>query len=64
MSAVGVLLDLNNPEFQRQLFELDKTDQRRVLVTLRKLSGMAWEQVYRGLTRDGVSNGSGISGVE
>ena len=41
-----VRLDLNNPVFQRQLFNLPKIDQRNVLNTLRKLSNMAWPQVY------------------
>ncbi len=40
-------LDLNNPEFQEQLFELGKDGQRSVLNTLRKLSKMTWEGVYR-----------------
>lgn len=39
-------LDLNNPVFQRQLFNLVKSDQRRILNTLRKLANMTWEQVY------------------
>ncbi len=42
-----VLLDLNNPKFQQQLFGLSKNEQRSVLLTLRKLSNMTWEQVYR-----------------
>jgi hypothetical protein len=42
----NVKLDLNNPVFQRQLFNLQKRDQREVLATLRKLSNMAWRQVY------------------
>jgi hypothetical protein len=42
-----VRLDLNNLEFQQQLFELGKDDQRRVLLTLRKLARMTWDQVYR-----------------
>ena len=41
-----VRLDLNNPVFQRQLFNLPKIDQRNVLNTLRKLSNMAWPRVY------------------
>lgn len=41
-----IRLDLNNPEFQEQLFSLTKEQQRSVLVTLRKLSRMSWEQVY------------------
>jgi hypothetical protein len=39
-------LDLNNPVFQECLFQLQKNDQRRVLVTLAKLSKMTWRQVY------------------
>ena len=41
-----VRLDLNNPVFQRQLFNLPKNDQRNILNTLRKLSKMTWSQVY------------------
>ena len=40
-------LDLNNPEFQEQLFALEKDSQRSVLSTLGKLSKMTWEGVYR-----------------
>ena len=39
-------LDLNNPVFQRQLFNLTKNDQRSILNTLRKLAAMTWQQVY------------------
>lgn len=42
-----IRLDLNNLEFQQHLFALGKNDQRRVLQTLRKLSKMSWDQVYR-----------------
>lgn len=42
-----VRLDLNSPLFQRQLFELQKDQQHGVLLTLRKLSEMTWDQVYR-----------------
>ena len=42
-----VRLDLNNPVFQRTLFTLTKEQQRSLLLTLRKLSEMSWEQVYR-----------------
>jgi hypothetical protein len=42
----NILLDLNNPVFQRQLFSLSKQDQRSVLNTLRKLTRMSWHQVY------------------
>jgi len=39
-------LDLNNPVFQRQLFNLSKINQRNILNTLRKLADMTWQQVY------------------
>lgn len=42
-----VLLDLNNTEFQQKLFTLTKEQQRSVLVTLKKISEMTWDQVYR-----------------
>jgi hypothetical protein len=41
-----IRLDLNNPVFQRQLFNLTKSDQRSILNTLRKLADMTWQQVY------------------
>ena len=41
-----VRLDLNNPVFQRQLFNLSKNDQHSILNTLRKLGNMTWQQVY------------------
>jgi hypothetical protein len=44
--AKRLQLDLNNPEFQEQLFALEKDSQRSVLSTLRKLSKMTWEGVY------------------
>ncbi|MBF0200858.1 MAG: hypothetical protein HQK66_06015 [Desulfamplus sp.] len=42
-----VRLDLNNPVFQRQLFVLQKSEQLSVLNTLRKISGMTWQQIYQ-----------------
>ncbi|ADG06075.1 hypothetical protein [Kyrpidia tusciae] len=47
MSDERVRLDLNNPVFQRTLFRLVKSDQLSVLGTLRKLSELTWNQVYR-----------------
>ena len=41
-----VRLDLNNPHFQRQLFELEKVEQRAVFSSLRKILSMTWSQVY------------------
>ena len=41
-----VRLDLNNPEFQKALFALEKHQQQAVLRALRKLSAMTWSQIY------------------
>ena len=41
-----IRLDLNNPVFQGQLFNLSKSDQHNTLNTLRKLANMSWQQVY------------------
>ena len=40
-----IRLDLNNPVFQRLLFNLSKSDQHNALNTLRKLANMTWQQV-------------------
>lgn len=41
------LLDLNDPEFQADLFALPRDQQVAVLKTLRKLSKITWDDVYR-----------------
>ncbi len=41
-----IRLDLNNPVFQRQLFNLSKSNQHNTLNTLRKLANMTWQQIY------------------
>jgi hypothetical protein len=46
-SDTVVKVDLNNPVFQRQLVDLDKTETLRVLSTLRKLLQLTWDQVYQ-----------------
>jgi hypothetical protein len=40
-----IQLDLNNPEFQANLFALDKPQAWAVLKTLRLLQVMTWEQI-------------------
>jgi hypothetical protein len=40
-------VDLNNPVFQRQWVDLDKTEASRVLSTLRKALQSTWDQVYQ-----------------
>ncbi|HKH46453.1 MAG TPA: hypothetical protein VKM72_17465 [Thermoanaerobaculia bacterium] len=59
-----IRIDLNNPEFQQQLFTLTKEQQRSVLMTLRKLSGMTWNQVYQdaGLNWEAIRSKKGVEG--
>jgi hypothetical protein len=42
-----VLLDLNSPEFQSQLFALDRALLAQVVEILARLRKMAWTDVYR-----------------
>ena len=42
-----VRIDLNNPVFLQMLLGLIKKDQHAVLKALKKISGMAWGQVYQ-----------------
>jgi hypothetical protein len=42
-----ILLDLNNPIFQQDLFGLTKSEVIAVLKTLRKVSQLTWEQLYK-----------------
>jgi hypothetical protein len=41
-----VRIDLDDAEFQRELFALDKDDAASVLEALRKLDRMTWRQLY------------------
>lgn len=41
-----IRLDLNSPEFQKGLFDLQKKEQNIVLTVLKKLAKMNWQQVY------------------
>ncbi|MEI6469532.1 MAG: hypothetical protein WCO72_08665 [Betaproteobacteria bacterium] len=42
-----VVLDLNNPVFQKNLFGLQKPERHAALNTLNKLLHLSWDQVYR-----------------
>ena len=46
-SNVNVLLDLNNPTFQENLFGLQKPERLAALDTLKKILQLNWAQVYR-----------------
>ena len=60
-----VKLDLNNPVFQRQLFNLQKREQLGVLKTLRKLTNMTWSQVFidKGLKWEAIVSRKGPHGA-
>jgi len=61
----SILLDLNNPVFQKNLFDLQKNEQRSVLGTLRKTSNISWQQLYgdTGLKWEAVASRSGPNGT-
>lgn len=56
-----VRLDLNNVQFQSDLFSLQKTEQLAVLATLRKLAALDWNAVHRdpGLRWEAIHSRSG-----
>jgi len=42
-----VLLDLNFPGFQSELFDLDASEVRKIFKTFKKLKDLTWNQVFR-----------------
>jgi hypothetical protein len=61
VSPERIRLDLNDSEFQEDLFGLPKLQQTSVLATLKKLSRMTWDQVYRdpGLKWEAINSQTG-----
>lgn len=59
-----VLLDLNNPVFQKSWFALEREEALAVLATLRKLQHLEWEQLYRdrGLRWEAIASRFGPNG--
>ena len=59
-----IRLDLNNPEFQAQLLELNKQEAWAVLKTLRLLQRMSLEQIQvsKGLHWELIQSKQGASG--
>ena len=57
-------LDLNNPEFQANLLELNKQEAWAVLQTLRLLQSMSWNQLQRskGLRWELIQSKTGPNG--
>lgn len=60
----AVRLDLNNAEFQSDLFGLQKPEQLAVLATLRKIAALDWDRVHRdqGLKWETIHSRSGPEG--
>lgn len=42
----SITIDLNNPEFQQNLFALEKNEQLALIRTLKKIHQMMWEALY------------------
>ncbi|HJD65467.1 MAG TPA: hypothetical protein LFW10_05050 [Rickettsia endosymbiont of Diachasma alloeum] len=42
-----ILLDMNYPAFQEQLFIIEKQEQRALLTTLKKIKQLEWEELYK-----------------
>jgi len=64
MADDALLLDLNNPVFQRDLFALEKADQLALLSTLKRMRGITWRQVYavQGLKWEAIHSRQGPNG--
>lgn len=59
-----IQLDLNNPEFQENLFTLNKIEAWSVLKTLKLLQVMTWEQIQasKGLHWELILSRQGLDG--
>lgn len=42
-----ILIDMNNPAFQKDLFALDKNDQLTLIRVLKKISQLTWNELYK-----------------
>ena len=42
-----ILLDMNEEEFQNSLFKLEKQEQRALLNSLRKITKLNWDKLYK-----------------
>ena len=66
MKNNNVKLDLNNPEFQQSWLDLDKAERNKVTDTLKKLTQLSWEQVYKdqGLNWEKIVSSKPPEGIE
>lgn len=42
-----IKIDLNNPDFQKDLFSLQKNEQVALIKTLKKVSSLTWDTLYK-----------------
>lgn len=42
-----VLLDLNYPAFQNELFDLDAPEIKKIIKTLKKIKGLTWNDMFK-----------------
>lgn len=61
-----VSLDLNNPDFQLDLFSLQQPEKLAALNTLQKIRRLTWAQVYRdnGLKWEKITSRKPPAGIE
>lgn len=59
-----IKIDMNNPEFQKDFFNLEKEEQIALIKTLKKIRQMNWKSVYsdRGLKWEVILSKSTKSG--
>lgn len=59
-----IKIDMNNPEFQRDFFELEKTEQTALIKTLKKIQQLTWSQLYsdKGLKWETILSKQTIAG--
>jgi len=61
-----VLLDLNNPIFQENLFSLPKPERHSAVETLKKIRQLSWPQLYgdRGLKWEKITSVAAPAGID
>lgn len=42
-----IKIDLNNPDFQKDLFSLQKNEQLALIKSLKKISNLTWDILYK-----------------
>jgi len=65
-AEVRVLLDLNNPVFQENLFALPKPERHSAVETLRKIRQLSWPELYgdRGLKWEKITSVAPPAGLD